>query len=770
MTNTASINMQIFQISGLDCPDCTSSLEKLIQKIPGVQSATIQFPSGKLTVRHETAPEAIISLIEQQGYSAVLKSSDYTTVHTFNIQGLDCPDCTKSLEQLLLKRPGVKQVSLKFPSGKLLIEHTSPPGEIISLIQAQGYTVALEGLAVNKRAWWKDPATFSLFVGIILLAASFTLKASGYAGSLSYLFAFSVLTAGWPVFRAGSRSLLAGLLDMNVLMTIAVLGAAFLGDWLEAAAVVVLFGLGRALQAYTLANAERSLNALLTAAPSSVLKLVNGKSQEVDSATVQTGDTLLIRTGEVLAVDAVVQDGRAAVNQASVTGESLPRDVAPGDKLFAGSYPTDSQLTVTASSTMADSMLSRIKTLVENAQTEKPPSQEFVERFARIYTPIVIASTVLLVAVPWLLLGQPLDTWLYRGLVLLVVACPCALILSTPVATAAAISAASRLGILIKGGVALENAGKVKAIALDKTGTLSTGKLTVANLYAPHPFSKEEVLRLTAALETSSFHPAALAILAEAQNLELPPVKDINNQSGLGLSGLVDGKRVTAGNSSFLEKQGVNIAILLKKQMEYQALGASAVFVAIDGQAAGLFALMDNIKPDAAGAIAKLRSLGLEHIIMLTGDHEKAAASITGRLKLDAAVSGLLPQGKSAVIGKLRNQYGSVMMAGDGLNDAPALAKADVGVAVGAASSTAALEVADIALMNDKIELLPTLIEISKRSSRIIRQNTLLSVASKAFFLVLTLFDLTTLWLAVLTDTGVAVLVVLNSMRLLKVS
>ncbi len=768
MSTDARYTQQIFQVSGLDCPDCASSLEKIIRKTPGVKQASLQFPSGKLTVEHNIDTADIIALVEKQGYGAIVKSTANTAVHTFKVDGLDCPDCAESLKSVLLKTPGVKQLTLRFPGGKLMIEHTGSPSEIIRAVEGQGYSASIMGQATTKKVWWKNAPTLSLAAGVFLLFVSLFSRSNGQTAIAHYSFAACIIAAGWPVFRAAFHSLLAGVMDMNVLMTAAVLGAVFLDDWLEASAVVILFGLGRVLQAYTLARAERSLNALLSAAPTTMLKIVYGKTIEIDSSTIEQGDELLVRTGEVLAVDATVREGRAAINQASITGESLPRDVGPGDKIFAGSYPTDSQLVVAADGTTETSMLSRIQELVESAQAQKTPSQEFAEKFARIYTPLVIAATFLIVAVPWLFYNQPFETWLYRGLVLLVIACPCALILASPVVAAAAISTASRLGILIKGGAALENAGKANAVALDKTGTLSTGQLAVANIYAPYPFSKEDVLRLTAALETSSRHPAALAVLFEAQGLDLPPVSDVYTQSGLGLSGTVEGKKVVAGSRAYLEKEGVNIALLLKKYDEYQMLGASAVFVAIDGQEAGLFALIDSIRPDAATAVEQLKKLGIRHIIMLTGDHEKVAASVKGRLGLDEAISGLLPQGKAAIIGKLKNKYGNVLMAGDGLNDAPALARADVGVAMGAAGATAAIEVADVALLNDKITSLPTLIALSKKSRKLIKQNIIFALATKAIFLVLAVFNLTTLWLAVFADTGAAMLVILNSMRMLK--
>ncbi len=690
------------------------------------------------------------------------------TVQIFYVKGLDCPDCASSVEKLLQKLPGVKNVSLRFPSGKLTIEHNIPTEKIIDTIESQGYTVGnMPGNSTNK-IWWKNKTTFMLFLGIGFFAVSILADQMALANIQAYLYIITISLIGWPVFRAAIHSLFSVNLDINVLMTIAVIGAAFIGEWLEAATVVLLFALGKFLQSYTLARAERSLNALLSAAPSSMLRLENGQPKETPSHEIKLGDLLLVRSGEVLAVDATIKEGRAALNQASITGESLPRDVKEGDNIFAGSFPTDSQLVVTATSTTANSMLSNIQSLVENAHAEKPPRQEFIERFASIYTPIVIAFTSLVIFVPWFFFNQPFETWFYRGLILLVISCPCALVLASPVAVSAAISTASKLGILIKSSKALELSSQVKAIALDKTGTLSTGKLTITNIYAPHPFSQAELLRLTAALETASQHPTALAILEYTKEQTLPAVTQVRAHAGLGLIGIVEGKEIIAGNSSFLEQQGIAIPLLLKKFLEYQELGATAVFVAIDGKAAGLIGMMDNIRPEAPAVIQNLHNLGMKNIIMLTGDHEKAAASVKGRLQLDNAISNLMPAGKSAINNKLRHQHGSVMMVGDGMNDAPALANADVGVAMVTAGSTAALEVADIAFLNNKLESLSKLMEISKTSNKIIRQNIWFALATKGIFLLLAIFNMTNLWLAVLADTGAALVVILNSMRLLK--
>nr|MBA3271480.1 heavy metal translocating P-type ATPase [Acidobacteriota bacterium] len=479
---------------------------------------------------------------------------------------------------------------------------------------------------------------------------------------------------------------------------------------------------------------------------------------------------LIIRPGEKIPLDGVVVLGRSDVNQAPITGESLPIDKGPGDDVFAGTINGHGAMEVSVTRRRRDTTLARIIHLVETAQAQRAPAQQFIDRFARWYTPGVIVLAVLVATVPPLTMGMSFETWFYRALVLLVVACPCALVISTPVSIVSALAGAARRGVLVKGGIHLERLAAVRAMALDKTGTLTRASLAVTDVIAAAGSSEAEVLGSASAVEMRSEHPIAAAIVRESRgrHLSFTASSDVRALPGLGAQGLVDGQMVLCGNARLFRERGLLGPTAEALADRITASGASPVLIARDSVVLGVIGVADQERDVAADAIEHLHREGIRPIVMLTGDHESAARPIAARLGLDGVRAGLLPHEKVAAIQALRREHGVVAMVGDGVNDAPALAVADVGIAMGAIGSDAALETADVALMTDELSKLAYAIRLSRATVRNIRANIAISLVLKVAFVALAVTGLATLWMAVVADTGASIIVVANAMRLLR--
>jgi Cd2+/Zn2+-exporting ATPase len=469
-------------------------------------------------------------------------------------------------------------------------------------------------------------------------------------------------------------------------------------------------------------------------------------------------------------LDGLVTTGRSDVNEAPLTGESRPIDKAPGDEVYAGTINGRGAMEVRVLRLGRDSRLARIIHLVETAQAQRAPVQSFVDRFARVYTPVVLALAIVVATAPPLLAGAAFATWIYRALVLLVVACPCALVISTPVSIVAALSAAARHGVLIKGGAYLERLASIRVVAFDKTGTLTKGELSVTDVAVIGRAVALDVIRLAAAVEARSAHPIAAAITRHAHALltDLPPVRGFASLPGMGAEGEVDGRRVAIGNERFFETNGIGIPAPWPDADRLRGEGKSLVFVAADGVALGAIAVADRPRETARETIEMLRALHVSSVAMLTGDHEETAAAIARELQVDEYHAALLPERKQAMVESMRAAHGPLMMVGDGVNDAPALAAADVGVAMGAAGSDAALETADVALMSDELLKLPYALRLARATMRNVKTNVAISLCLKAAFLALAIAGVATLWMAVLADTGATVIVVANALRLIR--
>ncbi len=620
----------------------------------------------------------------------------------------------------------------------------------------------------------------------VLVGGAAVLALLGFVGQAVSLLGLETLPPWWQPFLFGAAAVLAGAplalrgvrtlwharsLDIHLLMTIAVLGAVAIGEWAEGAVVVLLFHIGEFLEGYTAGRARQAIRSLMALVPEKARRLrPEGGEEEVSVGQVDVGDLVLVRPGERIPVDGVVVEGDSAVDQSPVTGESMPVDRGPGAEVYAGSVNGQGVLVVRVARPARESTLSRMARLVEEAQAQKARSQRFVDRFARWYTPAVVLLALFVAVGPTLAGWGPLGLWGYRALVLLVVACPCALVLATPVAVAAAIASAGRHGILIKGGVHLEDAARLRAVAFDKTGTLTYGRPSVS-VVAPVPGqSAEEVLRLAAAVESRSEHPIAQAVVAEARARGVPvvPAKEVRAVAGRGVEGAVDGHRITVGSHLFFCQAVPHGDGVCRLAEETERDGHTAILVARDGEVVGLVGVRDALRPEGGEAVRLLGDLGVRPRVMLTGDNEAVARAVAGQLGLDGFHANLLPEEKLQAVTRLVEEHGAVAMVGDGVNDAPALARATVGIAMGAAGTDQALETADIALLGDDLRLVPHLVRLSRWALRIVRQNIAAALLVKGLFLALALAGRTTLWMAVFADTGVALLVVLNSMRLLR--
>jgi Cd2+/Zn2+-exporting ATPase len=616
------------------------------------------------------------------------------------------------------------------------------------------------GPDVRARFWLTVGAGAAITAGLAATALERPLAAA-------VCYVAGALVGGVYPWRRAMTALRTRTVDINVLMVIAVAGALALGEWFEAASVVFLFALAQWLEARTLERARQAIRALVDLTPRDAIVRRNGVEQRAPIDAIAVGDVVVVRPGDKVPLDGTVVAGHSDVNEAPMTGESLPVDKGPGDEAYAGTINGRGSLELTVTRIGPDTRLARIIHLVEAAQSRRAPVQSFVDRFARIYTPVVIALAVLVALLPPLAAGADAGTWLYRSLVLLVISCPCALVISTPVSIVSALSAAARNGVLIKGGAHLERLAGVHAVAFDKTGTLTRSEPHVAEIIAAGSASPQDVLRFAAAVERRSEHPIARAIADHARlaGTDVPDATSFMSMPGMGVEALVGGRSVTAGNDALMVSQSIASPSELDS---FRRDGQTFVFVAVDRVLLGAIAITDPLRETAREALELIRSQGIRHVAMLTGDHEASARMVAGALGLDEYHAGLLPQQKHDRVVAIRERHGAILMVGDGVNDAPALAAADVGVAMGAAGSDAALETADIALMSDELLKLPYALRLARATLFNVKTNVVVSLVLKAAFLVMAITGTATLWMAVLADTGASVIVVANALRLLR--
>ncbi len=611
-------------------------------------------------------------------------------------------------------------------------------------------------------------------VAIILGLTGILLKSQSGPGTLSNILFFSgIVISGWNVFKRAIAAVRSKILDMNVLMTVAVAGAIAIDRWEEGAAVMVLFSFALLLEAYSMERTRKAVSSLMSAAPDEAIVVRHQAGRLVRAEEVQPGEHIIIKPGMRIPLDGAVVSGSSTVNQSAVTGESQPIRKITGDIVYAGSLNDRGELTVQVTRRYNDSTLARIGHLVEEAHQKRAPVHQAVDRCARVYTPAVLTLAALIAVLPPLFLSEPFGEWLYRALVLLVISCPCALVLSTPVAMISAISTAAKHGVLIKGGRHVEVLSSIRALVFDKTGTLTGGKPSVTDIVPLNSLSVKEILGVMAALESRSEHHLASAILKEAKRLTTsePPVQVEGFAAipGKGITGTIYGTTYYAGNHELCEEHGGCSPILENHLKRLHSEGKTTMVLGKKGEPIAILGMSDTAREQSAGVVRSLSEHGINPIVILSGDNQLTANKFAESVGVHQVFGGLLPADKVKMVERLKVEHKSVAMVGDGINDAPALASSSVGIAMGVSGTDVALESADVVLMCDDLAKLPFLFRLSRTTMKIVRQNIAIAVGLKLLFLLLTVLGMSTLWMAVLADDGATMLVIFNAFRILQV-
>ena len=714
------------------------------------------------------------------------------------VEGMDCASCATKIENALLRVEGVSEVRVSVPAGTVTVQHTASDVQSFrKRVEGLGYKVldvggdgsqvrskpsnhhhghshdhhdhAAAGDASNPRTpWWRTAkATMTIAVGTALAAAFVLGKFVPAVETPAFLAA--MLIGLVPIGGRAFNAAISGTpFSIEMLMTIAAIGAVFIGATEEAAMVVFLFLIGELLEGVAASRARASIQDLTKLVPETARLERDGRVEEVPAASLEVQTVIQVRPGDRIPADGVIIAGESAIDEAPVTGESTPVRKGIDGTVYAGTINGDGVLRVRVTAAAADNTIARVVRLVEEAQESKAPTERFIDRFSKYYTPGVVVIAALIAVVPPLSFGGDWQQWIYKGLAILLIGCPCALVISTPAAIAASLSAGARRGLLLKGGAVLEEIGRIQVACLDKTGTLTAGKPQVTDV-ASFGVPEAEVLRLAAALESGSSHPLATAIVAAAadRGIEVPTATDASAVGGKGVRGTVEGRLVFLGSPRAVEEH----AALTDQQKElivaFNEVGKTASVLLVDGSPAGAIAMRDEPRPDAAEGLRRLRDLGIE-TMMLTGDNERTATAVGVAIGIRVR-AGLLPQDKQRIVSELRSGGKKVAKIGDGINDAPALAAADVGIAMGGGTDVA-LETADAAVLHGRVSDVAAMVELSRRTMTNIKQNIAVALGLKAFFLVTTVAGITGLWPAILADTGATVLVTMNALRLLRIT
>jgi Zn2+/Cd2+-exporting ATPase len=691
-------------------------------------------------------------------------------IKTFHIEGMDCGSCAKSIEKHLNSLSSVKNVSVNFSTGKMKIEHTGSDQEMIAEVSKIGYKASLQS---NK----KSIQTHENKNENGLIISSGMLIALGYIGSLNdistwmstILYAIALVINGFKPIKSAFYAIKSRSLDMNVLMSAAAIGAALIGQWIEGATVVWLFAIGNLLQTKSIERTRNSIRNLMDLTPPEAWIQVGKNIIKRPVEEITIGEMIIVKPGDKIPLDGEIIQGESSVNQAPITGEAIPVDKNMGDTVYAGTINENGSLMIKVTKLVEDTTISKIIHLVEEAQEQKAPTEAFVDKFTSIYTPIVFIFALAIMVFPPLLGFGTWGEWFYKGLELLVVACPCALVISTPVAIVSAIGNAAKNGVLIKGGTFLEKAGGITAIAFDKTGTLTEGRPKVSEIIAIKG-PEEELLSIAVTLEDYSTHPIAKSIVSYANEKGISPKNGELFKSivGKGVQATIQGDIFYAGNLKLFEEMNVPLKKVKNQIEEIQSKGKTTVIIGTRNQVTGIIAISDTLRETSASALKALKQSGVTQTIMLTGDNEQTAKMIASEANVNRYFAELLPEDKVNAIRKLQDEGHMVAMIGDGINDAPALATADLGIAMGGAGTDTAMETADIVLMADNLDQLPHTMKLSRKALTIIKENIWFSIIIKVLALVLIFPGFLTLWMAVLSDTGAAIIVILNAIRLIK--
>jgi len=704
--------------------------------------------------------------------------SEKTTV--FKVSGMDCSDEVSAI-QVSFKIDGVNKVDANIMNESVTVYHDSSltTERIKFLIEASGVKV----IDTTSTSFFQDHSkrmllvgSSGLFLGIGLILDWIEIP---YDVAINAIYFVSIFLAGLIIFPKSWRSIKHFHLDMNVLMTVAIAGAIFINEYSEAASVVFLFSLAELLEAMSVARARKAIKDVLKVAPNVASLIVGANNLKLVSVdSLQINDQILVKPGESIPVDGTIQEGNSSVNQASLTGESKPVSKQMGETVWAGTINESGVLKIRVDKKFQDTKIAKVIALVEEAQSQKAPSQRFVDKFASVYTPAVLLLAILVALIPPLVWGASWDVWVYKALVLLVIGCPCALVIATPVSVVSGLTSLARRGVLVKGGVHLESLGKLKAIALDKTGTITNGTPKVTEMKSFSNYTEDKILEITASLESMSTHPLAKAVLnhAHEKNIKIVHPTEYRNITGKGAEGILENHWYFVGNHVMAHEFGICTPEIEAYLDSIETKAMSVIVLGhrpheeCKGEIIAVFAVGDQIRPTIKQAIIDLHKAGIKNVSMLSGDNQKTVNAVAKEVGIDYAKGALLPDQKVTEVKDLVSKYHYVGMVGDGVNDAPALAHATLGIAMGVAGSDTAIETADIALMKDDISELPKAIAHGKRVLHVIQFNIAFSILIKIVFFILAFAGLTTLWMAVAADMGASLLVTFNALRLLKIN
>ncbi|CAH8199359.1 zinc/cadmium/mercury/lead-transporting ATPase [Vibrio aestuarianus] len=737
-------------------------------KITSIKAATVEPSDGGCCSSQGCASGADPTDDEE---SARRESSNALYSLSWQIEGMDCPSCARKIETAIKKVNAIVDAKVLFATEKLVVQFNAPEAEqaIEQAVASVGFSIRRTGASQVKTSdstGWKLILIHNAQIFSIASAMVFAAIIQSYLPQISHwIFVVTCLAGLYPIAKKAMQLAKSGTpFAIETLMSVAALGALYLGETVEAAMVLLLFLIGERLEAFAASRARSGVQALMALVPETATKIVAGARVNVAVSELQPGDVVEVSPGARLPADGQLHEVSASFDESALTGESLPVERFKGENVMAGAVVVDQVVRFTIVSKQGENAIDRILHLIEEAEARKAPLERFLDQFSRWYTPLMMVLSLAVVVIPPLFFAQPWETWVYRGLALLLIACPCALVISTPAAITSGLAAGARRGALIKGGAALEQLGKIETIAFDKTGTLTKGKPDVTDVIALNGYPENQLLSMVAAIEMGSSHPLATALVAKVESMGLPIAQASDKKAliGRGVCGVVDGKTYQALAPS---KVTVSVSHETKQRIEVLESEGKTVVVALeDARLIGLLAWQDTLREDAKEAIDALHRLGIS-TIMLTGDNQRSAAAISTQLGIDFKAS-LLPQDKVSYIQQLAQQK-NVAMVGDGINDAPAMKEASIGIAMGGGTDVA-LETADAAITHNRLIELATMVELSQATLRNIRQNVTLALGLKAVFLVTSLLGITGLWVAVLADSGATALVTLNALRLLK--
>lgn len=772
-----------YLLENLCCGNCAAKIEREVGNISGVSRSNVDFVSKILTLELENQKPAD-TLFDQIQSIATKHDSDIVVQEvvpiepgkkTIYLNGLDCADCAQKIEAAVKKIEGVKTASIDFATQRMTVE-AADKNNLPAVLRAASQTVlklepdikisfTKSKISESESVDWKERLTkIGLVVGALLFTVGLVFTFPRQVEFALFLVAY--LLAGWEVLFRAIRNIARGqVFDENFLMSIATIGAFAIGEYPEGVAVMLFYQVGELLQDIAVNRSRRSISSLMDIRPDYANLKIGDEIRKVTPEEVGIGDLIVVRPGEKVPLDGKVIEGKSSLDTSALTGESLPRDVEAGSAVLSGSVNKSGLLTIEVTREFGESTVSKILDLVQNASSQKAPTENFITKFARYYTPVVVFAALALAIIPPLLIpGATFADWIGRGLIFLVVSCPCALVVSIPLGFFGGIGGASKNGILIKGSNYLEALNSVDTVVFDKTGTLTKGNFKVTEIKTSNEFAEDEVLAFAAHAEGFSSHPIAVSIReAFGKEIVSQRISDYEEISGHGIRVKIDGRSVLAGNAKLMEIE--------KIERTKEAIAGTVVYVAVDGKFAGYLIIADEIKPDSQEAIRKLKAAGVRKTVMLTGDSKVTGEKVGKELGLDAVYTELLPQQKVEKIEGLVKEVAvgkKLVFVGDGINDAPVLARADVGVAMGALGSDAAIEAADVVLMTDEPSKLVSAIRIAKRTRRIVMQNIIFALGVKAVFLVLSAYGVANMWEAVFGDVGVTVIAVLNATRTMR--